>query len=141
VAVLMIGFGTCLAGHTPCFEAGLTMEGLMFLLSLPSSIFFLLWSPVIYGLDGIHSPAQYILFWLGAFVVGFVQWFVLVPKLFRSKMITTLGLTTPLRSKHKRSKRRPGRRRKQELPVLIELRPFDNEGNSPLERVFTASGK
>ena len=142
VAVLMIGFGTCLAGETPCFEAGLTMEGFMFILSLPSSIFFVLWSPVIYGFEGIHSPAQYVLFWLGAFVVGLVQWFVLVPKLFRSKTITTLGLTTPFRSKPRRSKHRPGGRRKREsVQTRIELKPFDSEGKTPIERVFTASGK
>lgn len=73
VAVLMIGFGTCLAGETSCLEAGLTMQGFMFVLSLPSSILFELCSPVIYGLDGIHSPTQYLVFWLGAFVVGLVH--------------------------------------------------------------------
>jgi hypothetical protein len=136
VVVLLIGLGGCLVGETPCFQAGQSMEGFMFILSFPSCILFLVWYPVIYGWASIHSPVDYVLFWLGAFVVGYVQWFVLIPRLFATPVLTSLNLVRGARSK--RSSRR--RRRKQPVRTLAadELKPFDAEGKTPIERVFSA---
>ena len=135
VSVLLIGLGTCLAGDNPCFEAGISMEGFMLLLSFPSSILFLLWFPVFYGAESIHYPVDYILFWLGAFVVGYLQWFVLIPRLFAAPVTTSLGFARKLRSKPA-SKRR--RKRCVRPFATYEMKPFDQEGKTPIERVFSA---
>lgn len=132
--VLLIGLGTCLAGDTPCFEAGLSMEGFMLLLSFPSCILFFLWAPIIYGAESIHYPVDYVFFWLGAFVVGYLQWFVLIPRLFAAPLITSLGLL------HKASSKSGSkRRRKRHVPLAQhEPKAFDEDGRTPIEKVFSA---
>jgi hypothetical protein len=136
VSILLMGLGTCLAGESPCFQAGMTMSGLMFFLSFPSCLLFVIWSPVIYGWETILSPTEYVLFWLGAFVVGYLQWFFLVPKLFESRSITSLGLIrqAPLRHGARRRKRHRSH-------PAHKLKPYDANGGTPLERVFMASDR
>src|SRR5882672_7751185 len=74
LSVMLIGLGACIPGEGPCTEAGYTMEGFMFFLSFPSSIVFFLLAPVFYGWDSVRYPGAYFLLWLGAFVVGYLQW-------------------------------------------------------------------
>ncbi len=111
------------------------MEVLMFFLSFPASIFFFLWAPVIYGWEGIHAPGDYFLLWLGAFVVGYVQWFVLVPRIFAMPLITSLGLNEPVTLKP-RSRRRKKKGKRHLTPN--QPKPFDEDGKSPLERLISA---
>jgi hypothetical protein len=137
VSILLMGLGTCLAGESPCFQAGMNMEGLMFFLSFPSGLLFVIWSPVFFGWESIHSPTDYVLFWLGAFVVGYLQWFFLMPKLFESNGITSLGLIgkAPLRDRAR------ARRKRHRAHPSHKLNPFDADGSTPLERVLRGSDR
>jgi hypothetical protein len=133
--VLLVGLGSCLAGDTPCFEAGQLMEGFMLLLSFPSCILFFLWAPLIYGAETIHYPADYVFFWLGTFVVGYLQWFVLIPRVFADPLITSLGLAHKVLPKS--DSKRHTKRHLRHLSVH-EPKPFDEAGRTPLERAFIA---
>ena len=138
VTVLLIGLGTCLAGDGPCLKAGRSMQGFMLLLSFPSSVLFLLSFSGIYGQETIHYPVDYVLFWLGTVVVGYLQWFVAVPGILATPDITTLGLSRKARSKPVSKRRR--RHRIRTRPVY-EMKHFDEAGKTPIERVFSGGVK
>src|SRR6266446_1548375 len=135
VVLLLIGLGSCLAGEEPCFAAGQPMQVFMFLLSFPSGVIFFICSLPIYGSGGIRTPMNYFSFWLGAFVVGYVQWFVLIPRL-AAPAITSLNLGAGAPPKHRSRRRR--KRRALERLAINEVKPFDAEGKTPIERVFKA---
>jgi hypothetical protein len=138
VTVLLIGFGTCLAGDDPCLKAGRSMQGVMLLLSFPSSVLFLLSFSEIYGRETIHYPVDYVRFWLGTAVVGYLQWFVAVPSILATPVITTLGLSPKARSKPaSKLRRRHGTRTR---PVY-DIKHFDEAGKTPIERVLSAGVK
>ena len=138
VSILQIGLGTCLAGDSPCFQAGMTMEGFMFVLTFPSSVLFVILSPVIFGWESIHSITGYFLFWLGMFVVGLVQWFFLAPKLFEGDIITSLGLIPKVSSRPGAPTRRKCRSR---IQNSRDVKPFDADGHTPIERVLRAGDR
>jgi hypothetical protein len=131
VSILQIGLGTCAAGESPCIQAGVTMEEFMFLLSFPSCYVLFLWLFV--GLESVHSMTDYAWLWLGAFVAGYVQWFFLVPKLFEAKGITSLGLNSKTRLQRAVSSRR---KRHSRGHTSHEIKSFDPDGSTPVERVF-----
>ena len=135
VVLLLVGFGSCLAGEEPCFAAGQPMQVFMFLLSFPSSIMFYICSLPAYGSGGIQTPLNYFSFWLGAFVVGYLQWFVLIPRL-ASPAITSLNLGDGTRPKCPSRCRR--KKRALNGLAINEVKPFDAEGKTPIERVFGA---
>src|SRR5437764_1665784 len=135
IALLLIGLGSCLAGEEPCFAAGQPMQVFMFLLSFPSSVAFFLCSSVIFGFGGIQTPMNYFSFWLGAFVVGYVQWFVLIPRL-AAPAITSLNLSAGTRPRHRSRRRR--KRRAVERLVINEVKPFDAQGKTPSDSVYVA---
>lgn len=110
----------------------------MLLLSFPSSVLFLLSFSEIYGRETIHYPVDYVLFWLGAVVLGYLQWFVAVPSILATPVITTLGLSRKARSKPV-SKR--GRRHRMRTRHVYDIKHFDEAGKTPIERVFSAGGK
>src|SRR3977135_2522605 len=83
VSILQIGLGTCVAGESPCIQAGVTMEGFMLVLSFPSCVVLFVLFPFV-GWESIHSATDYALLWLGTFVTGYLQWFFLVPKFFEA---------------------------------------------------------
>jgi hypothetical protein len=132
VSILQIGLGTCAAGESPCIQAGVTMEGFMFALSFPTSYVLLALSPFA-GWENIHSMTDYAWLWLGAFVAGYVQWFFLVPKLFEAKGITSLGLNSKASLQRAVSRRRKRRFRRH---TSHEIKSFDPDGSTPVERVF-----
>jgi hypothetical protein len=131
VSILQIGLGTCAAGESPCIQAGMTMEGFMFVLSFPSCYVLFLWPFV--GWENIHSMTDYALLWSGAFVAGYVQWFFLVPKLFEARGFTSLGLNSKAGLQRGASSRRKRRSRHH---TSHEIKSFDPDGSTPVERVF-----
>jgi hypothetical protein len=135
VVLLLVGFGSCLAGEEPCSAAAPPMQVFMFLLSFPSSVIFFICSLPIYGSGGIQTPMNYVSFWLGAFVVGYLQWFVLIPRL-AAPAITSLNLGVGTGPKHRSRRRR--KRRAVEQFATNEVKAFDAEGKTPIERVFSA---
>lgn len=80
------------------------------------------------------------LFGLAMLVTGYVQWFHVVPRLFQSKRVATLGISnirtvnagTRLDRATAARERRVQRARLNGAPTL----PFDNSGRTPLERMI-----
>ncbi len=136
ISILQIGLGTCSVAEEACFQAGQTMSAFMFTLTFPSGILFVLSSEVMYGWGSIHSAAAYFLFWLGFFLVGLVQWLVLIPRIFESNKFTSLGLSAAKPSLRTARRRRKRRSRIKPSPA-IEV--FDVDGSTPVERIFKHS--
>ena len=132
LSVLLIGLGTCIPGEEPCFEAGNLMAEIMLCFSFPTGVFFFL-STALLGFDSVHHPGNYFEVWLGAFLVGYVQWFVIVPHIFGRSLITSLGLTRPEPLKRDAGRRK--RKRRRHLRGGTRER-FDTQGKTPVERMI-----
>jgi cytochrome c biogenesis protein CcdA len=106
----------------------------MFILSFPTGFLFLLVS-ILFLPESFHAPSQYITVWLIMAAGGFLQWFILIPRLLAKRNFTILNLgqaesplEVPPASTQSSSATRPKR--------LKTISPFDNRGRSPLERVI-----
>jgi hypothetical protein len=132
LSVLLIGLGTCIPGEEPCSAAGNLMVQIMLCFSFPAGVLFFL-SMAILGWDSIHTPATYFEVWLGAFVLGYLQWFLLVPHIFGRSLVTSLGLSPPEAREHDSSRRKQRRRRRLQQ---AELAPFDTKARTPVERLI-----
>ena len=89
VAILLMGTDVCLsATNATCYQAGETMLLLMFWLSFPTGIVFALAGSAFLG----DFPSDFITTWMVMACGGFIQWFVVVPRLFEKKELTLLNL-------------------------------------------------
>src|SRR6266404_7734183 len=132
LSVLLIGLGTCIPGEEPCSAAGNLMVQIMLCLSFPTGVLFFV-AMAILGWDSIHTPGTYFEVWLGAFVLGYLQWFLLVPYIFGRSVVTSLCLDPPEARKHdspRRKKKRRRRLRQTERPM------FDTNPRTPMERLI-----
>lgn len=140
--VLVMGFNFCAATDQACFDAGDRMFLTMTVLSFPSGIVglgvasFFLWP-----LASVDQLNDYGIFWLAMAGAGYLQWCVIVPRLFAKPIITTLNLgetktdleetktvaqvTTAEIPRPTRTQRRIGR-----IPA------YDKLGRTPLERAL-----
>jgi hypothetical protein len=131
LSVLLVGLGACTAGEDPCVAAGNLMAEFMLCLSFPLGVFFFV-SAALFGWESVHNSAHYFEIWLGAFVVGYIQWFVLVPNIFGRSLITSLGLTRPEPLKRDAS----GRKKKRRAHLRRKPERFDTQGKTPVERMI-----
>ena len=135
VAVLLLmGINLCVSTDSACFDAGATMILFMFILSFPTGFLFLLVS-VLFISESFHPPSQYITVWLIMTAGGFVQWFIIVPRLFAKRDFTILNLgqaESPVAVPPGSPQSSPATRPKRVKTIC----PFDNRGRSPLERVI-----
>lgn len=129
-----------------CFISGETMMPLMFLLSFPASVPFAFAAAAMLDGTSIHYPDQYITFWLMMTVGGYLQWFVIVPRVLAKPELTLLNLgeATPVvlssspqgqsqtqQEPQTRAHEQPQRPRR---PKRIAA--FDKDGRTPLERAL-----
>jgi hypothetical protein len=143
VAVLFFHFGQCFEWESGCYSAGERMFSLMFLLSFPGSLFYLVFLGVTFNSVSASTPFLYFLIWGGAFAVGYFQWFGLLPYLLDRPEMTTLGLGLSGASNVSRtgsgrcsSSRRRRRRRRAAWLRGARVIHFDETGRTPLERVI-----
>lgn len=121
----------------------------MLVLTFPLGVFYLI---AILILASTFMPRElpvssYVLMWFGFIVVGYMQWFHLLPKLLDRKnkinnqSLTTLGLERSSESVSKKKRRRRTRaRRHVSVPAELEAKnvlEFDISRHSPLERVIS----
>jgi len=154
LVILLTGTNMCISNDGACAAASDTMLWFMFLLTFPTGIVFVLISMMAFAAAGGHYPADYIFAWFIMASGGFLQWFIIVPRLFDRPKLTVLDLkpaqlstpemapvsiatspslpaTTPNSYvpppavKSKRPPKRPNRQT-----------PFDSRGRTPLERVI-----
>ena len=142
VAVFLLCFDSCLTNETNCFHAGDYMLVCMIFLTFPCGLLYPLVLSMIFNSINVYDPVAYFLLWLGAFVVGYLQWFVLLPRLFHGDEITTLGIAQSgvvnekKKSRRELSKRRRKRNRQPRLTDYA-VAQWDETGRTPLERVIS----
>jgi hypothetical protein len=151
-AVLVMSFNFCAATDQACFDAGGRMFLVMVVLSFPAGILCVLVALFFLGPASSDQLNEYVIFWWIMTGAGYLQWFVVAPKLFAKPKFTSLGLgqgsrvervvvpefpthhTTsqiaPLVSSSKPSPQIP-------KPKRVRLiRAYDNRGRTPLERAL-----
>jgi hypothetical protein len=138
LSILQFGLGACLY-EPSCSYAQNELLPLMLMLSFPGGIVtFLILAPFL----GVTSQVDYALAGLFILCGGYLQWFVVVPRLFGKKHFTVLNLSSPnpnasavkpfLVSGFRSAKERPEPRRTRHNP----FRAFDKQGKTPLERAI-----
>jgi hypothetical protein len=93
VMILLMGTSMCAANDEACFQAGGAMFLLMFWLSFPSGLVFSLAALAFVDRESIHYPSDFISAWMVMAFGGLLQWFVIVPRLFEKRNLTTLNLS------------------------------------------------
>jgi len=133
--VLFVGLGTFLVTDSG-FPATTLVLPFMLLLSFPSGLgFALMASPFL----GMPTMTDFFLLWFGMFVVGYFQWFCIVPNC-RGGGIITLSLakvervTTEPHLSVNPAKEKPKLTRKGPLKIVH----FDAAGRTPLERAIAS---
>jgi hypothetical protein len=144
LALLLMGTSLCQFSDTTCGDASGTMLIFMLILSFPTGVFFAIGSTLFLRTVSFAFPSDLTL-WLIMAVGGFLQWFIVTPRLFAKHEITILNLNqndSPLETINLRLKdpplETPGAK-----PAVVarpkRIKPisaFDNRGRSPLERVI-----
>lgn len=144
LAIFLLCFDSCLINENNCFRAGDYMLGCMILITFPCGLLYPLVLSMFFNSISVYDPFAYFLLWLGAFAVGYLQWFVLLPRLFSRNEITTLGIaqSAPLSKKRKKGRKahKPGRNRIHPVQSESHLAAqWDEGGRTPLERVINDS--
>lgn len=106
IMILLMGTSLCVSTDEACFQAGDAMFSLMFLINFPSGIISLLFTLIFMHGESIHYPAEFMTAWFIMTCGGFLQWFVIVPRIFEKSGLTTLkldesGPVQPLPSEHR----------------------------------------
>jgi hypothetical protein len=141
VAVLFFHLDECLEWESGCDLAGERMFSAMFLLSFPGSLLYLVFLALTFETVNVHTPLLYILLWGGAFTVGYLQWFRVLPSLLNRPEMTTLGLAqtrAAIVSGTGGQRATRSRRKRKRVAWLKGARVvhFDDTGRTPLERVI-----
>ncbi len=137
--VLVMGFNFCAATDQACFEAGDRMFLTMAVLSFPAGILgAMVASCYLWPLDSVDQLNDYVTFWLTMAGAGYLQWFVIIPRMFAKPKITTLHLeaTKTVAKVPAVEIPRPPRMRKRIRRILA----YDKLGRTPLERAMSSTG-
>src|SRR3989442_14082275 len=137
LTVWLLGLGSCMT-EPHCWLANNSLLPILFLLSFPGSILFLIFNEVFIEIgifiDG--PPEMYYTFLsLGMITVGYLQWFHVLPALFGKQEVTVLSLNQPITISAGAQEITPKRSRPAQLKAM-QVQPFDKAGRSPLERVI-----
>ncbi|MBV9958728.1 MAG: hypothetical protein JO360_09920 [Acidobacteria bacterium] len=124
-------------------RASVDMSFGMLVLSFPAGLLYLLAVAfLLHAFMPFNVPVSlYVVLWFGFFVMGYLQWFHLLPGRFRREGLTTLGLDEKEAVATSRRPHRPRRRRKSAPAQLTEKQvlPFEATRRTPLERVISES--
>jgi hypothetical protein len=155
---LVMSFNLCAATDQACTDAGGRMFLVMVLLSFPAGIFcvvaalFIL--EVILEVSSSDQLNEYLLFWWIMAGAGYLQWFVLAPRLFGKPEFTSLGLDkvnkaektatqipsptiTALSPPDTSAEIRPSQLPKPKR--VRRVRAYDHRGRTPLERALSSN--
>lgn len=132
VMLLLVGTDSCMSSDGLCFPVGETMISWMIVLSFPAGIPFVIAAAIILEIGGIDYPFDYITFWLTMTCGGYLQWFVILPRVFAKPQFVTLNLKQPSKPAISDTPSAPVRKaRKTKWPAA-----FDRYGRTPLERAL-----
>jgi hypothetical protein len=143
--VLLMSFNFCAATDQTCFAAGDRMFVMMVVLSFPAGIIGLgITSFFLWPLLSVDQLYEYTIFWLAMAGAGYLQWFVILPRLFAKRKFTTLnlgetktGLEEPKTVAQVAPAEipRPPRTRRRIRRILA----YDKRGRTPLERAMSST--
>ena len=134
----LIGLGSCVT-EPNCWLARTSLLPILFVLSFPASIFFLIVNEVLLEIGVIidASPAMHYTFLsLGAIATGYLQWFHVLPALCSKREVTVLSLNQPITTITGDQQIPPKASRRAQVKAT-QVPAFDSAGRSPLERVIT----
>ena len=141
---LVMGFNFCAATDQACFDAGDRMFLTMTVLSFPAGLLgAMVASTYLWPLDSVDQLNDYVTFWLTMAGAGYLQWFVIIPRLFAKPKIITLrlGETKTALEEPKTVVQappavipRPPRARKR----TTRIPAYDKRGRTPLERAMSS---
>jgi len=136
--VLVMGFNFCAATDRACFDAGSRMFLTMVVLSFPSGFLGVVLTLLVLGPPAsVDQLNDYVTFWLIMAGAGYLQWFVILPRLFGQPKITTLNLeeTKTVAKVTAPELPRPPRTRRRIRRILA----YDKRGRTPLERAMSST--
>ena len=139
VTVFLLCSGSCLDQASGCTVAGENMLSVMLILSFPGGLLFFLLSDLFFDIPSVYTPISYFFLWSGAFIIGYIQWFWIIPHLLGGREITTLGLTQGKAVDGRSPDKYSLRAQRPEQPAYICASPalhFDEKGRTPLERAI-----
>ena len=137
LTVWLMGLGSCMT-EPDCRLAKNTLLPILFLLSFPGSILFLIFNEVFIGIGVFIDalpPMYYTFLSLGTLIVGYIQWFHVIPALFGEQEVTVLSLNQPITTSAGEQEIPPKLSRPVQLKAP-QILPFDSAGRTPLERAI-----
>jgi hypothetical protein len=135
LSILLLGLG---AYRIEPSDTATELELLPFMLGLSFPLGILPFVFINLYLDS-DPPVRYSLFWLFMFGVGYFQWFVLVPSLGKSRIISLGLLESSTRSSDPLIISRPNTRPRRQH--IRSISAFDKNGLSPLQRAINKNGQ
>ena len=92
VTTLLMGTNMCVSTDAACYQAGATMLFMMFWLSFPTGLLFVLPAMIALEYGNVQAPSDFITAWIVMAFGGFLQWFILVPRFLQKPDLTLLKL-------------------------------------------------
>ncbi len=137
VLILKLGIVGNLADHSYSYVSNLL--SCMVFLTFPSGI--LAASYWFYFFGHPSQPGGFTMMWGAMFFAGYLQWFILIPNLFRHEVIKLdLVADRPNIADAETQNPAPGPKPRRKVRRRMHIiRPFDAEGLSPFERVIKSS--
>ena len=136
--VMLMGFNLCAATDQACSDAGGRMVLTMAVLSFPAGFFSVVVTLLFLDVPG-DQLNQFVLFWWLMAGAGYVQWFVLVPKLFAKAEFTKLNLEQEIKLNNKESLTEIAAPRPRKTKRINRIPAYDKLGRTPLERAMQSS--
>ena len=133
--VVVMGLNLCAATDQACADAGGRMFLTMAVLSFPAGFLSVLVTLFFFDPPSGDQLNIFVLFWWIMGGAGYVQWFVLVPKLFAKPQFTRLNLEQKIKvEKETITEIATSRPRKTKRVRLIQA--YDKRGRTPLQRAL-----
>jgi hypothetical protein len=94
VTTLLMGTNMCVSTDAACYQAGETMLFMMFWLSFPTGLLFVVPAMIALEYGNVQVPSDFITAWIVMAFAGFLQWFILVPRFLQKPDLILLKLGT-----------------------------------------------
>lgn len=136
--VLVMGLNLCAATDQVCSDAGSRMFLTMAVLSFPAGFLSVVVTLCFFDPPGGDQLNLFLLLWWIMGGAGYVQWFVLVPKLFAKPEFTRLNLEHKIKLEQETMTRIAAPRPRKTNRVRL-IRAYDKRGRTPLERAMSSN--
>ena len=139
IIALQITLNDCAIGDS-CYRAQDNLVGTSMLLGFPGSFLTIFASVALF--DGALRPWDFAFLWVAGLIGGYVQWFVLLPRLLKASKPITLGLSrirpAPVTAGVTNGMVPTNKTRKKPVLRTAPRTQFDARGRTPLERALAA---